>query len=127
MEYGIISLFAISVILLILSYFKRDPIKDLEEQVDQLSMSLIQESYQLKKKMSILEEELLMNETDVHLGKVPAATTSTSLEDERRKISSLFQSSLSSEQMEYDHQTASKEEKEAYLLEQIRLRGKMDE
>jgi hypothetical protein len=59
MIYILIGLFSFSVLLLLLSMFKRDKIKDIEEQVEQLSLTVLQENYQMKKRLKILEEELL--------------------------------------------------------------------
>ena len=59
METSIIILFSISIILFILSFSKKDQTKELEKQIDTFSMNFMQELYQLKKKIRILEEELL--------------------------------------------------------------------
>ncbi len=37
----------------------KDKIEDLENQVEQLSLSTMQDTYQLKKKIKVLEEEIL--------------------------------------------------------------------
>lgn len=58
-EIIIISLISLAVLLLILSFFQKDRISDLEKQVENLTMTVMQENYQLKKRMKILEEELL--------------------------------------------------------------------
>ena len=65
MEYMIIGLLAIAILLLLLSFFKRDKVNDLEEQLEQLSLMTIQEHYQLKKRIKILEEELLIQDEDL--------------------------------------------------------------
>jgi hypothetical protein len=65
MEYVIIGLFSFAILLLFLSFFKRDKIKDLEEQVEQLSLTIMQDNYQLKKRVKILEEELLFHDEDL--------------------------------------------------------------
>lgn len=62
-ESAIIGLFSFSIVLLVLSSFKRDKYKELENQVENLTMIVMQENYQLKKKMKVLEEELLGNES----------------------------------------------------------------
>ncbi|MCH1624934.1 hypothetical protein [Fredinandcohnia quinoae] len=67
MEYAIIGLLSIAIILLIISFFGRDKVKVLEEQVDQLTLTVMQESYVLKKKLKVLEEELLMNDTSFEI------------------------------------------------------------
>ncbi|MFZ3588155.1 hypothetical protein ACOI1C_02525 [Bacillus sp. DJP31] len=65
MEFVIIGLFSFAILLLILSFFKRDKVKDLEEQLEQLSLMTIQESYQMNKRIKILEEELLFQDDDL--------------------------------------------------------------
>ena len=60
MEMTILVLFGLSLFFLIISFFQKDPYKELKEEVDQLTMQQVQELYQLKKKMNILEEELLV-------------------------------------------------------------------
>ncbi|PWU68514.1 hypothetical protein [Gracilibacillus dipsosauri] len=62
MLYVLISLIIIGVILWILSFFMHDRFKQIEDQLEQFSISSLQETYQLKKKISILEEELLMDD-----------------------------------------------------------------
>jgi len=57
-------LLGISLLLLLLSFFLRDPIKDLREEIDQLSIQQVQELYKMKKKLKVLEEELMIGEED---------------------------------------------------------------
>lgn len=59
MLYVIITIIVIAVVLFILSFFMDDKIAQLESEVEQLSITTMQETYQLKKKVKILEEELL--------------------------------------------------------------------
>lgn len=57
----------IAIALFILSFFVNDRFEDLENQIEQLSISTMQDTYQMKKKIKILEEELLtdhMSETN---------------------------------------------------------------
>jgi len=61
MDTAIIILLAASAVLFILSFFRRDRIKELEQEVEQLSMNVLQENYQMKKRLKILEEELLVD------------------------------------------------------------------
>ncbi len=65
MEILIISLILVAIFLLILSFFTGSRTKELEEQIEQLSLNFMQETYQLKKKMKVLEEELLIDEVDL--------------------------------------------------------------
>ncbi|WP_226583043.1 hypothetical protein [Halobacillus litoralis] len=48
-----------AIVLFILSFFLKDRIKEVENQVEQLNITMMQSDYQLKKKMKVLEEELL--------------------------------------------------------------------
>lgn len=63
LESAIIGLFSFSIVLLILSFLRKDKYKELENQIENLTMIVMQENYQLKKKMKVLEEELLGNES----------------------------------------------------------------
>ncbi|KAA9026299.1 hypothetical protein [Niallia endozanthoxylica] len=60
-----ISLFGISILLMILSFFLKDPYKQLREEIDELNMQQLQEMYQIKKKLKVLEEELLVNDIEL--------------------------------------------------------------
>jgi DNA-binding NarL/FixJ family response regulator len=62
MEYTMIALVIISLFLLVASFFGKDRLKSIEEQIDHLTLSLAQETYQLKKRLKVLEEELLIDE-----------------------------------------------------------------
>lgn len=55
-------LLGLSLILFLLSFFQKDPYRDLKEEVDQLTLQYVQEIYQMKKRLRVLEEELLVNE-----------------------------------------------------------------
>lgn len=60
MEFTIIALFSLAIILFFLSFVKKDRNKDVERQIESFSITLMQEIYQLKKKVSVLEEEILI-------------------------------------------------------------------
>lgn len=62
MYIAIITLISISILLLIISLFLKNRFTQLDEQIEQLSISMMQENYQLKKKLKILEEELLITD-----------------------------------------------------------------
>jgi len=59
MIYAISTLIIIAVILIILSYMMNDKFHELENQIEENSISTLQDTYQIKKKLKILEEELL--------------------------------------------------------------------
>ncbi|WP_338451627.1 hypothetical protein R4Z09_07040 [Niallia oryzisoli] len=61
----LISLFFVSLFLFFLSFFLKDPYKQLREEIDQLNMHQLQEMYHIKKKLKILEEELLVNDIEL--------------------------------------------------------------
>lgn len=74
----IIILFIISIALIGISYFQRDNVKELEQELDHLQLSAMQEIYKLKKKMRIVEEELLQND-------VPLKEQTDSYEEQENK------------------------------------------
>ncbi|MUV39631.1 uncharacterized protein JNUCC1_03515 [Lentibacillus sp. JNUCC-1] len=49
----------VGLVLFIVSFFMNDKMSDIEGQIDQLQITTMQETYQMKKKIKILEEELL--------------------------------------------------------------------
>jgi DNA-binding NarL/FixJ family response regulator len=59
-EYVMLALAILSIFLFIVSFFGKDEINRLEEQIDHLTISLAQETYQIKKRLQVLEEELLI-------------------------------------------------------------------
>jgi hypothetical protein len=63
MGYIIITLFVLAALLFAISFFLKDPYKELREEIDQLTIQQIQDLYQIKKKLKVLEEELLVNDT----------------------------------------------------------------
>ncbi|CAM3997098.1 hypothetical protein [Mesobacillus thioparans] len=65
MGYIIISLIVLAALLFALSFFLKDPYKELREEIDQLTIQQIQDLYQIKKKLKVLEEELLVGDTNL--------------------------------------------------------------
>ncbi|MCA0970078.1 hypothetical protein LCM20_05735 [Halobacillus litoralis] len=59
MIYVITTLLSVSILLFILSFFMSSKMKQLEDQVEQLSMEMMQSNYQTSQKLKVLEEELL--------------------------------------------------------------------
>lgn len=59
----ILILVALAALLFGLSFFLKDPYKELREEIDQLTIQQIQDLYQIKKKLKVLEEELLVNDS----------------------------------------------------------------
>lgn len=64
MEYMIITLFSLSILLFIISFFRQDQSKRAERLIENYSITLMQEIYQLKKKIKVLEEEILIGEDE---------------------------------------------------------------
>ncbi|GAA0445743.1 MAG: hypothetical protein ACQEWU_12700 [Bacillota bacterium] len=62
MVYAIITIIVIGLVLLTLSYFLNDRMEEVESQLEQFSITTMQDTYQMKKKIKILEEELLTEE-----------------------------------------------------------------
>jgi uncharacterized protein YoxC len=59
MIFAIVSILIVAVVLFVLSFFMNDRLEELENQVEQLSITTMQDTYQMKKKVKVLEEELL--------------------------------------------------------------------
>lgn len=55
----LISLLSLAIILFIAAFFKKDRVAKLEEDLEQLTLTHMQDIYLLKKKINILEEEFL--------------------------------------------------------------------
>ncbi|RFA36402.1 hypothetical protein CAI16_05115 [Virgibacillus dokdonensis] len=68
MIYAIITIIAVGIVLLAISFFMNDRIEQVESQLEQFSITTMQDTYQMKKKMKILEEELLTEDfTDTRI------------------------------------------------------------
>ncbi|MGG1573630.1 hypothetical protein [Fictibacillus sp. NRS-1165] len=61
MEIIIFSLLALGIILLVVS-FRKDKSNNLEVQLENFSIQLMKEMYQVKKKLKVLEDEMMINE-----------------------------------------------------------------
>ena len=59
MIFAVFSIIIVAVVLFILSYFMNDKFEELESQLEQFSITTMQDTYQMKKKIKILEEELM--------------------------------------------------------------------
>lgn len=117
MEYAIIILLAIAILLFVVSFYGKDRVKMVQEEIDQLSLSMVQETYLLKKKIKILEEELLTNDIDHESG--PSQTSVMSLSNST--ILSLYDSGLSYE--EIGKKTNVAVEEVQLILEQAKKMG----
>ena len=66
MEIVMLSLFLLAIILLVISLLKKDKPTKLEEELEQVTLTHMQDIYQLKKKVSILEEEFMIQDQPRH-------------------------------------------------------------
>ncbi|WKB36933.1 hypothetical protein QS257_08990 [Terrilactibacillus sp. S3-3] len=64
MGFIILILIIIGLLTLAISFFKKDRIKQLEKQIEDNSITMMQELYKVKKKVRILEEEVMLEERD---------------------------------------------------------------
>jgi DNA-directed RNA polymerase specialized sigma24 family protein len=119
MEYTLLALVFFSLLLLTVSFFAKDKFKTLEEQIDHLTMSFVQETYQMKKKLKVLEEELLMSDEDV-MEIVRKKAFNDSLEMEREQVFALYKQGLSYEQIAKETSLTTEEVR---MILQQRLRG----
>jgi hypothetical protein len=61
MDIAIIVLFSVSAFFFIVAFFQKDHGKQLEKEVEELTITLLEENQKMKKRISILEEELLLD------------------------------------------------------------------
>jgi len=87
------SLLGISVLLFIVSLFMKDPYKKLQEDIDQLSIQQVQELYKIKKKLKVLEEELLIDDMDMSPA-IPVADKQSSLENAENPIHAIIKNQV---------------------------------
>jgi hypothetical protein len=96
MEFTIIALFSLSIILFSVSFFKKDRNKEVETQIENFSITLMQEIYQLKKKIKVLEEEILIGQDQRYF----TNTQNRPLTYDRDKILALYEDGHSLEEIE---------------------------
>lgn len=128
MEWIILSLFSLAILLLILSFFKKDKVAKLEEEIEQVTLTHMQDMYQLKKKISILEEELLIQDMPKQVYR-PSSQTKASKpiqpvpinEIIKSQVISLYHQGLSLEQIE--KQSTLSQEQIMSVLEEQQIAG----
>lgn len=96
MEYTIIALFSLSILLFIVSFVKKDRNKEVETQIENFSITLMQEIYQLKKKIKVLEEEILIGQDDRYF----TNSQDRMITYDRDKILALYEDGHSLEEIE---------------------------
>jgi hypothetical protein len=60
-----LGLLGVSILLIILSFLQKDPIRELKDEMDQFTIQQVQDLYLIKKKLKVLEEELLLSEIEL--------------------------------------------------------------
>ena len=97
----LLSLLSLAIILFIAAFFKKDRVANLEEDLEQLTLTHMQDIYLLKKKIKILEEEFLSE--DLPLSPFPAQKTKKQQapinEILKNQVLSLYQQGLSLKQI----------------------------
>ncbi|WP_349407824.1 hypothetical protein [Pseudalkalibacillus sp. SCS-8] len=62
MEFTIIVLLIAGIALIVLSFFKQNKTQQIETQLENVSIQLMKELYQINKKIKVLEEELMITD-----------------------------------------------------------------
>lgn len=92
MEIIILSLFSLAIILLLISFFKKDKIAKLEEELEQVTLTHMQDIYQLKKKVKILEEEFMIQ--DEPRPYIPPTSSHTTISNQPAAVNEIFKSQV---------------------------------
>ncbi|MCK1982160.1 MULTISPECIES: hypothetical protein [Peribacillus] len=125
METLIILLFSLAIVLLVISFFGKDKVAKLEEDLEQLTLTYMQDIYQLKKKVKILEEEFVIQDEPVPPVKVKSTVISNDSEPIheilKSQVLSLYSQGLSLDQIA--RQSSLTKEQTIAVIEQQRLRG----
>ncbi|RFU65710.1 hypothetical protein [Peribacillus glennii] len=131
METIFIILLAAAILLLIFSFFKRDNVRKLQEELEELTLTHMQDIYHLKRKIRILEEELLIQEDPAGGLKQPLISKESLAKQQpineilKAQVLSLYQQGLSLEQI--TKQSTLSIEAVRSILEENRTRGLHDE
>ncbi|MEC0344656.1 hypothetical protein [Peribacillus frigoritolerans] len=125
METLIVLLFSLAIVLLIISFFGKDKVAKLEEDLEQMTLTYMQDIYQLKKKMKILEEEFVIQDDLVPSVKDQSTVTSNDIEPIheilKSQVLSLYSQGLTLDQIA--RQSSLTKEQTISVIEQQRLRG----
>jgi hypothetical protein len=125
METLIVLLFSLAIVLLIISFFGKDKVAKLEEDLEQMTLTYMQDIYQLKKKVKILEEEFVIQDDPVPSVKDQSTVTSNDIEPIheilKSQVLSLYSQGLTLDQIA--RQSSLTQEQTISVIEQQRLRG----
>ncbi len=129
MEIVMLALFLFAIILLVISLLKKGKVAKLEEELEQVTLTNMQDIYQLKKKVSILEEELLIQDQPSFYSSHASQSSSSNIQSIneiiKNQVLALHRQGCSLEQIE-KQSTLTKEQIIEVIKEQ-RLRGKEHE
>ncbi|MCK2016736.1 hypothetical protein [Peribacillus frigoritolerans] len=125
METLIVLLFSLAIVLLIISFFGKDKVAKLEEDLKQMTLTYMQDIYQLKKKVKILEEEFVIQDDPVPSVKDQSTVTPNDIEPIheilKSQVLSLYSQGLTFDQIA--RQSSLTKEQTISVIEQQRLRG----
>ncbi|MCU6600598.1 hypothetical protein OCO53_08985 [Peribacillus frigoritolerans] len=125
METLIVLLFSLAIVLLIISFFGKDKVAKLKEDLEQMTLTYMQDIYQLKKKVKILEEEFVIQDDPVPSVKDQSTVTSNDIEPIheilKSQVLSLYSQGLTLDQIA--RQSSLTKEQTISVIEQQRLRG----
>ena len=125
MEMLIVLLFSLAIVLLIISFLGKDKVAKLEEDLEQMTLTYMQDIYQLKKKVKILEEEFVIQDDPVSSVKDQSTVTSNDIEPIheilKSQVLSLYSQGLTLDQIA--RQSSLTKEQTISVIEQQRLRG----
>ncbi|MEH6946193.1 hypothetical protein V7068_03830 [Bacillus sp. JJ634] len=125
MEWIILSLFSLAIVLLLISFIKKDKVAKLEEELEQVTLTHMQDIFQLKKKVKILEEELLIqdepNYRSTSIPYQPLSTIQPINEIIKSQVAALYHQGRSLEQIE--KQSTLTKEQIIQVIEEQGLRG----
>lgn len=125
METLIVLLFSLAIVLLIISFFGKDKVAKLEEDLEQMTLTYMQDIYQLKKKVKILEEEFVIQDEPVPSVKDQSTVTPNDIEPIheilKSQVLSLYSQGLTFDQIA--RQSSLTKEQTISVIEQQRLRG----
>jgi hypothetical protein len=117
----IIGLFVVAIVLLLLSFFSKDRVSKLEDDLEQLSLTYMQDVYQLKRKMKVLEEELLIQEPVSTVPPVRYQKKAPINEILKSQVISLYNQGLSLQQIE--RQSTLSQDEIIEIIEDVRGKG----
>ncbi|RLQ98224.1 hypothetical protein [Falsibacillus albus] len=100
MEIILFGLSGFAFILFILSFFLKDRTKLIEKELEELSLTFFQENYQIKKRMKILEEEIMVTGNPISFKSPERSTNKRNINEIiRNQVLHLYRQGLEREQI----------------------------